>query len=114
MTMAWLVAAATAIAWGAAFGGADCATKSDADRARCELEQRALRECAGRTGDALAACRRAVAEPRPDCRRLPEGYARNKCEDENRRADIEVRCGALAGDELRRCYGEVTSKAAPR
>jgi hypothetical protein len=77
-------------------------------------QQRVAKECAGRAGDTLATCRKAVLESTPekrDCNRLPEGYGRNKCEDENLRAEIEARCGVKSGDAYQRCYAEVMAKA---
>ena len=62
-----------------------CTAQSEPERARCEQAQRVEKACAGQTGDALAACRKKAMEPQPERRdssRLPEGYGRNKCEDE--------------------------------
>ena len=88
--------------------------QQEPERARCVQEKRVAKECAGRAGDALAACRKAVLEStaeKRDCNRLPEGYGRNKCEDENLRAEIEARCGSKSGDAYQRCYAEVMAKA---
>jgi hypothetical protein len=106
--------AAALTASGAVSGQSDCASLKESDRGRCEQEKRVDKACAGRTGEALAVCRKAVVEPQPerrDCSRLPEGYARYKCEDENLRAEIEARCGAKSGDDHQRCYAEVMAKA---
>jgi hypothetical protein len=102
---------------GIAFAQPDCGSDKPSARAACEQEKRVAKECAGRNGEALAACRQSVIDPRPekrDCARFPEGYGRNKCEDANLRDEIEARCGTKSGDDLRRCYGEVTAKAPGR
>jgi hypothetical protein len=95
----------------------NCAVQKEPERVRCEQEKRVEKECAGRTGEALAVCRNAVLEPAPerrDCKSLPEGYGRYKCEDENLRAEVEARCGAKSGDAYRRCYADVMAKALAR
>ena len=94
-----------------------CTAQSEPERARCEQAQRVEKACAGQTGDALAACRKKAMEPQPerrDCSRLPEGYGRNKCEDENLRAEIAARCATKSGAEYDRCYAEVMAKAVSR
>lgn len=98
----------------AAPGQPDCDSHNGAERDRCVQEKRIAKECAGRVGEALAVCRKAVQEPlaeKRDCNRLPEGYGRNKCEDENLRAEIEARCGSKSGDAYQRCYAEIMAKA---
>ena len=106
---------------GMASAQSNCGALKEPARVRCEQEKRVEKECAGRTGDALAACRIAVLEQkreRQDCSRLPEGYARYKCEDENLRAEVEARCGsipgAMSGDAYRQCYADVMAKAVAR
>jgi hypothetical protein len=92
----------------------DCGVQKEPERNRCVQEKRIAKECAGRAGEALAACRNAVLESQPekrDCTRLPEGYGRNKCEDENLRAEIEARCGSKSGEPYQRCYADVMAKA---
>jgi len=98
----------------AAPGQSDCDSQQEPERARCVQQKRVAKECAGRAGDALAACRKMALEStaeKRDCSRLPEGYGRNKCEDENLRAEIEARCGSKSGDAYQRCYAEVMAKA---
>jgi len=93
---------------------ADCGVQKGPERNRCVQEKRIAKECASRDGEALAACRNAVLEPQPekrDCARLPQGYGRNKCEDENLRAEIEARCGSKSGEPYQRCYANVMAKA---
>jgi len=95
----------------------NCTAQSEPDRTRCEQAQRLEKACAGKTGETLVACRKKAFEPqseRRDCRRLPEGYGRNKCEDENLRAEIAARCGTPSGAEYDRCYAEVMAKAVPK
>jgi hypothetical protein len=114
--LAALGAVASMVA-GPALAQADCAAAKEPDRARCEQDKRVGQACAGRSGEALAACRQAVLAPPPermDCSRFPEGYGRNKCEDDNLRREIEARCGAKSGDEHSRCYAEVMAKALKR
>lgn len=94
-----------------------CTAQSEPERTRCEQAQRIEKACAGQAGDALAACRKKAIEPAPerrDCSRLPEGYGRNKCEDENLRADIATRCGTKSGAEYDRCYAEAMASAVPK
>jgi len=115
--MAASIGVAVWAAPGVAFAQSDCGSEKASARAACEQDKRVAKECAGRTGEPLAACRQTVAEARPekrDCARFPEGYGRNKCEDANLRDEIEARCGTKSGDDLRRCYGEVTAKASGR
>jgi len=94
-----------------------CTAQSEPERTQCEQAQRVEKACAGQTGDALAACRKKALEQQPerrDCSRLPEGYGRNKCEDENLRAEIATRCATKSGAEYDRCYAEVMAKAVPK
>jgi hypothetical protein len=109
-----ILAAAMLAASGIASAQPSCTTQSEPERARCEQGQRVKKVCAGQTGEALAACRKKAIEPqtgRRDCTGLPEGYGRNKCEDENLRADIAARCGTKAGAEYDGCYAEMMAKA---
>jgi hypothetical protein len=112
-----LLAVAVQAGSGTVAAQANCAVQKEPERIRCEREAQIAKACAGRTGDALAVCRNKMLEPQPerrDCARLPEGYGRYKCEDENLRMDIEARCGAKLGDEYSRCYAEVMAKALAR
>ncbi len=114
LVVAAFLGLAVSAASGAAGGQSDCDSPQEPERARCVQQKRVEKECAGRAGDALAACRKVVLEStveKRDCNRLPEGYGRNKCEDENLRAEIEARCGSKSGEAYQRCYAEVMAKA---
>jgi hypothetical protein len=114
LVVAAFLGLAASAASSAAPGQSDCDSQEEAGRARCVQQKRVAKECAGRAGEALAACRKVVLESmaeKRDCNRLPEGYGRNKCEDENLRAEIEARCGSTSGDAYQRCYAEVMAKA---
>jgi len=111
--IAVLLGVAALAASGAVQAQSDCEAQKEPERSRCVQEKRIAKECAGRAGEALVACRKAVeaAPEKRDCNRLPEGYGRNKCEDENLRAEIESRCRSKSGDLDQRCYAEVMAKA---
>lgn len=112
-----IVAAAFLAASGVVTAQPSCTAQNEPERARCELAQRVEKACAGQTGEALAACRQKAAAPQPvrrDCSRFPEGYGRNKCEDENLHAEIATRCGSSSGTEYDRCYADVMAKALTR
>ena len=114
LVVAAFLGLAAAAASSAALGQSGCDSQEESERSRCMQEKRIAKECTGRAGEALAACRKAVLEPmgeKRDCNRLPQGYGRNKCEDENLRAEIEARCGSKSGDAYQRCYAEVMAKA---
>ena len=116
----WIAALAVTVAMTAAQAAAprpaaptDCSTRPEAERPQCEQEAKIAAACEGMSGDKLAACRDAVRNTREkrDCRRLPEGYGRNKCEDQNLRDEIAARCGTNTGEDFDRCYGEVMARA---
>lgn len=112
--LALVLSAAMLVATGIAGAQSRCTAQDQPERARCEQAQRMEKACAGQTGEALAACRRKAMEPqleRRDCGRLPEGYGRNKCEDENLRAEIAARCATKSGAEYDHCYADVMAKA---